>query len=134
MANGTIFGENLTMPEQDRLIPQERGWITRRFDLPPHNILDTYLVPPSYKPQINFGEQCRNAKKHVKCHNKNVKWLMKNISWVLGVLGWAAQVANLGTGEAFFPHSLAEFLMLSRASALLGPSLSLSRDLVVIGT
>ncbi|KAJ7041309.1 hypothetical protein C8F04DRAFT_1177138 [Mycena alexandri] len=33
MANGTIFGENLTMPEQDRLIPPERGWITRRFDL-----------------------------------------------------------------------------------------------------
>ncbi|KAJ7026397.1 hypothetical protein C8F04DRAFT_1190596 [Mycena alexandri] len=80
MANGTIFGENLTMPEQDRLIPPERGWITRRFDLPPHNILDTYLVPPSYKPQINFGEQCRNAKKHVKCHNKNVKWLMQSAS------------------------------------------------------
>ncbi|KAJ7016946.1 hypothetical protein C8F04DRAFT_1201281 [Mycena alexandri] len=38
MANGTIFGENLTMPEQDRLIPPERGWITRRFDLRNHEI------------------------------------------------------------------------------------------------
>ncbi|KAJ7742635.1 hypothetical protein B0H16DRAFT_1464073 [Mycena metata] len=76
--NATIFGENLTTPEQDRLISPERGWTARRFDLhePPHNILDTYLLPPSYKTQVNFGEQRRNAKKHVKCHNQNVKWLM----------------------------------------------------------
>ncbi|KAJ7017977.1 hypothetical protein C8F04DRAFT_1199658 [Mycena alexandri] len=43
---------------------------------PPHNILAIFLVPPPYNGRLDFGEQRRNAKKHVKCHNQNVKWLM----------------------------------------------------------